>query len=318
MSYPHDFADDLIRGKKTLPADLLLKLVLAYQKSIQTPETDIVQDNFIYSPLIDKHNTEIHFFEQGLDETDFSKHYSQSQYHKRFISPVKSHPLIYDYSDSNLRFTKPFTDEGVKFGGGAFVEDPTVIRITNNPLIKPNDVISLSFWIYKPIANPTTVANVIGFGGNFNTEPYLLQLSFFGMIGISFNTDVGQIQVFTPGELTPGWHHVIAACKSGSQQFYIDKILVSSKSVNYTSLNTANNDLGIFGNPNNSQFLPAGYGLSWLSIIHAFVPDISNTWIEDAYNGILTFPNNEEITCFPFVDSPLAQPLATSGLFFSD
>ena len=63
MSYPHDFADDLTRSSKTRYLnDLLYKLILAYQKSLaSSTENDIVEDHFVYSPLIDLHDTEITF-----------------------------------------------------------------------------------------------------------------------------------------------------------------------------------------------------------------------------------------------------------------
>jgi len=108
MSIPTDYAEDLIRGQKTISSSVMAQLILAFQKSIKVPEDDTVIDNLIFSPLIDIHNTSFDIFGSDLESEEFTNHTSSLGYRKILKTPFHSDPLTYDLSNAlGIAFPQP-------------------------------------------------------------------------------------------------------------------------------------------------------------------------------------------------------------------
>lgn len=307
MSIPADFAADLQRNQTNLPNDILARLILFYQKSLDVPENDIVVDSFYYSPLIDIHDTSILLAGPTISDEDIGNHIASKAYTKIIPETVHSDPLVYDFSNSlGLTFNQPDQAFGTRFNGAVVGDDSSYILIDDHPSLDIEDEFIIPLWVY-PITGGGT--SRLLHKGN---ATYFVSLD--GGNDITFKVRIGGVDIELTSSLLPDtWHHIVATVQSGIQSLYIDGILVES-ATQTGSINTNNASLGIAASSNGSGVLMEGEGLSWVSLIHGFA---DQAWVDNDFIGIRDVSQFDELVCFPFMQALNPQPPMTSGIFVS-
>lgn len=307
MSIPSDFAADLQRNQTNLPTDILARLILFYQKSLDVPENDIVVDTFYYSPLIDLHNTAILLAGPTITEENFVNHIGSKGYTKFIPETVHSDPLVYNFTNaSGITFDQPDSGNGARFNGAAIGDNNSYIVIDDHPSLNITDEITFAFWFFPFLGSGTS--RIIHKDGdayfvNFNGTDRLRAR--FSIGGSNINLDF----VLTLAK----WHHVVATCKSGNQELYVDNVLVASDT-EVGSIDTFAANLGIMARADGTQAFETLEGLSWFSMIHGYV---DSAWVANDFIGIRDVSDVDEIICFPFMQALNPQPPMTSGIFVS-
>lgn len=309
MSIPNDFAADLLRNAKNLPSDVLAKLVLAYQKSLEIPEDDIVSDPFIYSPLIDLHNTSVAISDGDIIEDEFDDHIGSIGFRKLIPPTVHSDPLVYDFTNiSGFTFNQPDSGVGTRFNGAAINDGNSYIKIDDNSILDVTDEIIIATYAFLKIG--TAVIGTIEHKNNSTSFSLIRNASdaivFAGKVGASTFSLSHTIT-------TDGWYHIVATAKSGVQTLYVDKVAEDSDTL-AGALGTDSDDVGIQAESDGSNILTDGEGLAWISHIQGFA---DQAWVDDDFDGIRDVSARDEIICFPFMGAANAQPPMTSGLFIS-
>lgn len=311
MSIPNDFAADLLRNAKNLPTDVLAKLILAYQKSLAIPEDEIVDDPFIYSPLIDLHDTSVDISDGDIIEDEFDNHIGSIGFRKLIPPTVHSDPLVYDFTNiSGLTFNQPDTENsvGTRFNGAGITDGNSFIKIDDDSILAITDEIIIATYAYLKIGS-----------ASIGSLTHKGDLTSFSLIrnaadAIVFAGTVGASTFSLSHTITAdGWYHIVATAKSGIQTLYIDKVSQDSGVLGGV-IGTDANDVGIYAESDGSNKLQDEEGLAWLSIINGFADQI---WVDNDFNGIRDVSDMDEIICFPFMGAANPQPPMTSGLFVS-
>jgi len=316
MPSPFDYATEPVPSFPGVAVDDVIRSYVNLNKTLPLEEEDTIIVGLKLSPLVDIHDLKVEAGVSGTETDDFNDHIgSQIGYRKIIPALVHSDPLIYDFTNiAAIIFGQPDESPGTRFGGAAFGPDDNNSRVTisHDTFLKPTDFVSIPFWIYFDSA-PGSTGYVTRFGSDA-TEPYRISLSNTGELIITFELTGGAV-ILSAGILSVGWHHIVAAAKSGEQKLFVNKIETDNDSVVGT-LKTAATDLGIFNHPAGGSHLGEDNGISWLSIIHGYVPDVSN-WIDNDFEGIRDVSTLEELLCLPFTNDERPQSPMTSGLFFS-
>ncbi len=309
MSYPADYADELVRNAKTMGQSELNRLLVSLQKNIETPEDDTITNDLVYSPHIDRHTLISQIF-SGLDlmKTLTLKSLNYKSYQKRISLPVHTDPLIYDFSNaSGLTFASPYSGIGARFGGGAISDGSSLIKINSHPSLEITDELTIALWVYlKP---STLTSDEVIIEKNLD-EDFILYFNFStSTITILYRMG-GTLRAFNINVIVDGWYHVVITLKSGEQHFYLNGALEISSS-NTGILSISNTDIGIMATTFNTNHLKTGQAISWLSVIHGFV---GPTWAANDFLGLRDLTGLDELICLPFVQSLSPQPSATAGI----
>lgn len=309
MAMPSDFADDLIRSNKTISSDIMLKLILAYQKSIAISEDDIIIDNFIFSPLIDSHDTIINVIPPVFDTVESDDNIASATYKKLISIPVHSDPLIYDFSNaSGLTFNKPNSGVGARFMGAAIANGNSFIKILDDPILKITNFLIITCWVYlKPNGIECTIINK---EGSYKIIKNNANEIAFSLVFNGAEETLEHIPI-----TTAGWFHIVAtqSLSQAKQHLFVNGVSVVVGGETGT-IDVTTNDLGIFANPTGSNKMQSGEGISWISVINGHK---GQSWVNNDFIGKRDLTGMDEVLCFPFMGDKNPQPPMTSGLFAS-
>lgn len=309
MAMPSDFAANILQNQSNLPTDLMARLILFYQKSIETPEDDTVVTNLLYSPLIDLHDTTFDIVGGDIEQVEFDNHIGSSGYSKIQELPFHSDPLIYDFTNaSGISHHQPDQNVGTRFGGAAITNGSSNMMIEDHPSLDFTDEFTMVCWAYLKIGTGQQ-------GFIFDKSgPNQISLDRLSNDRLEFIIELDTIKfLFSPvAPSSDGWHHIVVTSKSGEQKLYLDNVLVDSDSATGTFTSTA--DFHIFSTQGGSTPLQSGEGLAWLSIFAKFV---DSAWVDKDFNGVRDLRGIDELICFPFMNNLKPEPPMTSGIFKS-
>ena len=311
MSYPHDFADDLVRSAKTLPNDLLYKLILAYQKSLATVENDTVEDHFVYSPLIDLHDTEITFIQTQINETDFTNHINGPRpYFVKKSRSISSYSLVHDLTNAGGLTYETLANS--KFRGGVITDGASWFQINHHESLVSTDRITISFWLKIADTTPATGKKVIfekgdETGGRYGCTFINGRLRFFATVDGQRHTVIVDIP-------EDEWCHFIFIFNEFSLNVHVNHNEdATSTQPEGVTLTHNTEPLTFFKGLTTDSYAPAGISMAWFSMIAG---SINAQAITDMRNGILNYSSifGNEVTTIPFMQDLKPQPNATSGL----
>ena len=309
MSYPHDFADDLTRSSKTLSQDLIYKLILAYQKSLEHTENDIIEDQFVYSPLIDLHDTEITFNQTAINETDFTNHINGPRpYFIKKPTTIRSYSLVHDLTNAGGLTYETLANS--KFRGGVITDGASWFQINHHSSLTPAAGMVITFWLKVSDTTPVSGKQVIfekgdETGGRYGCTMINGRLRFFVTIDNQRHTVIQDIP-------EDEWCHFTFLISAFGLYVHVNhESGANGEVVSGNALTHNTEPLTFFKGLTTDTHLQADVSMAWFTFGNGF---IQSSDIPDLRNGILNYTGYNEILTIPFIQSLKPQPNATSGL----
>ena len=307
-----DIAEDLHKSSRTIGLQAMLNVQTRLQKQIPKVEDAAIIKYFMYAPLVDLHDTTIHFGIANISRTRNDDHFGGFGYRKYIPTNVRAYDLVHDNSNaSGISFNTAIFNIGAKNHGCAITDGLSYQIIEDHSWLNVTDEILIHVWVYLK-ANGETDEMIIHKG----TDQWLLKT--ISGNTLRFQVEIGGVTYHLDYAYTPdNWYHVVAQAKSGSQQLVIDNVIEDSD-VQVGAIGTNSTNLGIFGTAAEANKLENGNALAWLCIANGFG---DSTWLSNAYTKRILNLNDDiagipqEITTFPYIDSLQEMPNSFEGMF---
>lgn len=322
-----DLADNLQQLSRTMSLEKIAQVLTMMKKQNEPIEDDAIIQWFMYAPLVDLHDTTIEF--RGPDFVEPVDHdgYGLLGYRKYIPDQIETYDLVHDNSNATgFTFPKPGNTEfqpateGVKFSGAAKSDGSSYMLINQNAILNPTEL-TIAFWM-----------NLEAFTGSarrildksIGNHDYQIQVragsdALFARIHNTVHTLFQSTNTaFTPNT----WISIVVTLSAINNRLriYKDKVQQGSDTVTTGSLEQGTENLAIFAEPGGTDLAANGDAIAGLVIADG---EANQAWIDDYHDkGILGLDPADanglkEITFLPFIDSLVAMPNATVGMFIA-
>lgn len=317
-----DFADNLQQQSRTIGLEKIAQLLTAYQKSNEPIEDDAIIQWFMYAPEIDLHNTTIVLAGPAFDESVDHDGYGLLGYRKYIIESIVEYDLIHDDSNADLiTFPKPGVTEfespniGVKYSGAARTPGTEYQIITDNTFLNPTDEIGICGFIYVPSAATVGSTQYIV---HKDDAQYFLALTSKTNMRFSVTRGAGTVTINRTISNDQWVSFAFSYDTTNGFRSYIDKAETLDGTPSGNIVTTAT-DLGIWGRAAGTALLENTIALSGVALHN---DEYNQTWVNTFHDdGVLDHDTDvsglKEITFLPYIDSLVAMPDATVGMFIA-
>jgi len=303
---------DFVRaGRESDRKDINAILAKLQDLQAQEPEDAALQERIILSDAIRKRSTTVTSGAADQIISNSRDRDGTNIFQRVTPAAVDSYPLVH-VSNSFSGITFPAND--TKFGGRMDFDGTGFIRIDDNSFYKVTDQISILMWLYLPTNAANKGVIIQGFTPDetygFRLTTTTDQLSVKVRTNNGGGTNYAILHTYTPNT----WFHVAMTWKGTTEnrlRLYIDKVQQGSDTTTAGALQYAGSPQTLsIGARDSGIRIPSGSRMAHLAILH---DELTQTQIDNHFDGFLDTDANEEILVIPFVGDETEQPEATTN-----
>lgn len=291
-SSPEALMNKLHRGN--FSESLLQEILTSFQAVPKLVDEDIDNILIIDAPEI-RERVQTNLINPGQLLTKNRDRADGLTYIREIPTTVNVYPLEHSFNGNGNIVTT-----GRIFEGGWETDGTYYQNISDATRLNPTTDIGIIGWLYVPTG--ITSGKIV-----YKNTQYDLNISAANTLSFHINSNTPVTASFT----NDIWFHFAATYNtSNGQKIYINNVEIDNDATS-GSITTSSNDVGIFGTDSGTVLLGNGSRLAWLSILAG---DLSTSWIDNHFNGILDTNAETEITTIPFVAHDRPKPDCSVGL----